>query len=757
MKRLFIWCWCVALAAGAAAHAAEQADGLVVHILSVDTSQFPKITADVQPRTATGGAITDLRPEHVQVVEDGVVHGPDQVLVHRLSDVANDQPTRMTVVVAIVNRRGLDRQEVGLALSGLVNRLGEGETGCVMIQQKQMASHEIEALGLIRPRARIWQPLTKDKEILRLSTKDYDLVGFDALYDMLMFALVVDQPYYSPVVVVSDGTDSASRFSRQHVISKARERGRPIFAIGVTTGTLLKRYDPGPLVELTAATGGKFYRSDGKEPMPWIYDDLKAVRRTQYRVTFQSSILDAEREQRQLSVRVALPDVGKGAVATEMVVPRDRVWDERLKQVRGRLDALTSVATRKLVSCRSALGRAGLAAVKGNKASADRAFPLAQRHYDGAEAALVEAKAAAQEALDAAGKKTASKQEQQNPTVREALAVAEQHKAEAEKLMAEVAGLQSTLEVQRAILAARQMTTAPPEEPDSGRMKQVVAAIGRHRGAMTGEQYAELHRLVSRAMTAKVAALIEAGEQDAGAELCAKMLTILPDDVEGTDNFGMHFDLARCLAKQGALAKAEAEFREALKRQPDSLPAQLGLARALQGLDRAGEALEMAARAAGGDKVTPEAHRVAGLLLFEKKDYAAAAPHLAAAVDAYPAVRLQLAQCLDRQGKADEAIEQYAKVVPDQGGDACLHARYACLLWQAGQIEKMHVVVKHARLALAGEGLPREQRARVLNALGVCLYNQGAWDEGVRQCLRAVELDPRLGQQHSVLRACAAR
>ena len=60
-------------------------------------------------------------------------------------------------------------------------------------------------------------------------------------------------------------------------------------------------------------------------------------------------------------------------------------------------------------------------------------------------------------------------------------------------------------------------------------------------------------------------------------------------------------------------------------------------------------------------------------------------------------------------------------------------------------------IVEHCRQALAGD-LPDAVRAEVLNVLGLCLYNMGFWDEGVRRCVEAIGLDRHLAHEHEVLR-----
>lgn len=731
---------------------AEEAPELNVRVMAVDASQFPKVSIDVQPRTSRGAVVTELTAEHVEVVENGVKHQGQQLVVQRLSDLDAGAAGRMNAVITIVNSRGLNRKRVGKALSGMIDRLGPKEYACVVTQQDADWEAETNPLAAPRPRARFWQKLTNDKKILNLATRDYNLVGTSALYDVLAFALVIDQSHFSPIIVVSDGVNEGGYFRAEYVIAKSLEKGRPIFCLGATTGLIRKRHIAAPLIRLAEETGGKFCRIVDDRPLSGVYDALVEFRRNQYRVTFESSIIDLERVVRQVSVRISKPGTGSGGAAREVLVPRERVWDEKLRQARARLESLTSAAGQNLLASRASLDQAGLAILRGNKAGGGRDFAVAEGHYDTAARSLADAEQAAQKALDTTARKSAGSEERSDAAVSEALKISSSHRAEAAKLLEEVASLRDTLGVQRSIAKLRKVSLTLPADLESPAMSQVIDFVISRRDHMQPEHYIEIHRLLSRIFSDHVSRQMAAGQYEAAGKLCERAFVLLPDAAEGVSNFGFHLDMARCLAKQSQLAKAVEHYRKAIERDPDNTEVRIELTQALRSLERTDDAMAEAESLAQGDTDSPVAQKLVGEMLYAKQEYSKAAEHLARAAKAIPSANAMLADCHDRLKNTDQAIEAYRGVLKDGNGGARVHGRLACLLYQAGQKEHVDEVVKQARLALAGDGLNETEKALALNVLGICLYNLGSWDEGVRHCVAAVKLKPELAHEHPVLR-----
>ncbi len=726
---------------------------MALKVLGVDASQFPEVSVDVQPLAEDGQPLVDLSASQVRVIEDGVEMAGAKVRVQRLSALSGQATAHMSVIIAIVHARGLDRQAVGTALSGLTKRLGEGVEACVVIQKSKGADKGVERLGVLRPRGMIWQKFTDVKELVAPACQDYELARTSLLYEVLMFALSIERDDFAPVIVVSDGFDDGSRFAMQQVIDKARETGRPVFCVGIKTGVLRKRYEPAPLIAIARHTGGKFYVTDGEAPMTWLYDDLEAFRRSQYRISYQSTNADPDRQTRQVVIHIAAPGYQPAAASVPIEAPRAKILAEQLRRARTRLDALTSGAAAHLMDGGAALREANVKIIEGAQWSSNGKLDEAAKRFDAAREAIGRARQAAQEALAAVAKTNASDEEAVDGDVRQAIEVAEKQRKSAAEIQASAASVERNLDRHVTALMVRRLVAKREEiKLDSPELAAVLEAVAKQRAEMKPEVYADVHRRLSSLLMGHAIRLFEQGQFDAAGDVCQQVLAVLPDDVPGTTNADAHTLLGQCLEEQALYAKAEKQYREAIQRQPQNALARLGLARTLRKLKRPADALREAKAAAGLDPQNADTQKLIGELAYESGDYEAAAKYMALAVRAHPSLRVPLADCYERLKKADRAIEVYRNLLADGAGTPRDHARFVCLLWQTGRNEKPEELVKHCRLALQSDELTDAERARTLNVLGICLYNLGAWDEGVRDCAAAVKLAPELGQDHPVLR-----
>ncbi len=754
MRRgLALACACACAAASAAWPAEAPAHKMRLKILGVDVSRFPDIAVDVQPFAESGSAVKGLTADNVRVLEDGAEFAGAKLRVQRLADLGGEPSPRMSVVMAIVNTKGLDREAVGKALWGLVSKLTERDEACVAIQRAGGEESKAEEVGVVRPKGRLWQRFTNHRKILAIACRDYDLERACMLYEVLMFALSVERPNFCPIVVVSDGFDQGSRFNKGQVIAKAQEMGRPIFCIGVETGLFKKRFYPASLIDLAQRTGGKYYRFDGKTPMTWLYDDMKAFRETQYRITYRSTNFDPERLVRHVTVQATVAGFAPTSASAEVTMPRDRVWAERQRQAKLRREALTSGAEARLMDGRAALADANVKIVEAVRLGSEGKFKEAEARFAAAGEAVARARQAARDALARVEKIHASSEEADNDDVRQALALAEKQRREAAKIQRDADDVQRTLEMQRAALAVRRLAareeTVPPDSPELVRALDAVAA---HRADMKPEVYADVHRLLSGILMGHALKLVDEGRYDAAAEVCEKILDKLPDDAPGATNADAYAVLGRCDYEAGRYAQAEKHYREAIKRQPRNAEARLGLARALRKLKRPADALKEALAAEKTAPKNADLHRLIGELAYESQQYELAARYLALAERACPAVRPMLADSYERLGRTEQAIATYRSIVADSAATARDYARLVWLLWRTGQTDQPDRLIGYCRLALESEKLSKAERARTLNVLGICLYNKGAWDEGVRRCVDAVRLAPELRSGHPVLR-----
>jgi tetratricopeptide (TPR) repeat protein len=106
----------------------------------------------------------------------------------------------------------------------------------------------------------------------------------------------------------------------------------------------------------------------------------------------------------------------------------------------------------------------------------------------------------------------------------------------------------------------------------------------------------------------------------------------------GTYEYAVRFVIARCLATQGELDPAVAEYGRVLSLKPDLFEARFDLAGVLERQGKHDDALLEYGRAAEINPLDAETQYDTGVILLkEKQDYEGAKPHLAKAVELSPA------------------------------------------------------------------------------------------------------------------------
>ena len=111
-----------------------------------------------------------------------------------------------------------------------------------------------------------------------------------ALYDAVIYALYNFQGVrgQKALVLISDGKDTASKFTYEHALEYARRAGVPIYGvgIGIHAPDVDVRYK---LDRLCRETGGTVYYIDQARELQRIYDDIQTELRSQYILGFYPS------------------------------------------------------------------------------------------------------------------------------------------------------------------------------------------------------------------------------------------------------------------------------------------------------------------------------------------------------------------------------------------------------------------------------------------------------------------------------------
>lgn len=162
-------------------------------------------------------------------------------------------------------------------------------------------------------------PLTNDTRILTDSLTDLASGGDTRLYDALVESL-----YYfagldgkRALILISDGVDSASRYSFEEVLEYGQRSGIAVYPI-VLGMSPRERVARGQMVRLARETGGRTFFARGRGDFDRIYTQIESELRSQYLLVYQST---RERSQEFRTVQVKLLSPGLKATTVPGYYP----------------------------------------------------------------------------------------------------------------------------------------------------------------------------------------------------------------------------------------------------------------------------------------------------------------------------------------------------------------------------------------------------------------------------------------------------
>lgn len=251
--------------------------GSVVQVTSVE---LPVTVLDRE-----GKPVKNLSAEDFQVFEDGV----EQEVTH--FSLLEDLPVRLGIVI---------------------DSSGSMETTLPVVQRVVMGFLR----QLLRPKDRAFIETFSDKpDLLAPFTADFETLEnallalypdrATALYDAAIMGLFQFSGVRGrkAMVIVTDGDDTASKFTYGEVKDFAMRAGVAIYTIGIdlSAARVVTRFQ---LKKLAEVTGGRaFFVSDNNE-LDRIYEEIDAEIRTQYALAFTSTSTSPPDELRRIKVRV---------------------------------------------------------------------------------------------------------------------------------------------------------------------------------------------------------------------------------------------------------------------------------------------------------------------------------------------------------------------------------------------------------------------------------------------------------------------
>lgn len=137
-------------------------------------------------------------------------------------------------------------------------------------------------------RVYLLEDLTNDKQSLARAIGSTNALGGTALYDALYASYRKLRPIdgRKAVILLTDGDDTASKFSFRRVLDEAKTSDIIIFPIGLGTSVLdidLRRI----LKSLAEETGGRAYFPDKVEELEGVYEAIATELKSQYYMTYE--------------------------------------------------------------------------------------------------------------------------------------------------------------------------------------------------------------------------------------------------------------------------------------------------------------------------------------------------------------------------------------------------------------------------------------------------------------------------------------
>ena len=248
--------------------AAAAAARLNLTITGVDASAFPRVSAYLTVVNENGYPVLGLNTSDFEVTEEGT-----RGLQVEVTPMVNSQePLAVTLVVDVSGSMdGQSLEDAKNAAATFITALAEQDQGSLMA-----FSTKVQKL----------QDFTRDKGVLLGSVSGLQIGGNTALYDALFAA--VDAASQSGiarriVVLETDGHDTSSKASLDDGINLARQRGVPVYTVGLGTDV-----DKNLLSRIANSTGGAALFAPTSSGLEQAYRTISDQLRNQYLLKYLS-------------------------------------------------------------------------------------------------------------------------------------------------------------------------------------------------------------------------------------------------------------------------------------------------------------------------------------------------------------------------------------------------------------------------------------------------------------------------------------
>ncbi|MCZ2075866.1 MAG: VWA domain-containing protein [Bryobacterales bacterium] len=249
---------------------------------SVNLVQVPVTITDRKGRTVTG-----LTPDRFEVLEDGVAQ---RIAEFRLENA----PLSVGIVMDTSGSMRSKMSQAREAMASFIKNL-EARDEVSLIT---FAGHPAKRIGF-----------TDDPAVIQNALLLESASGSTALFDAIYLGLEQIREGINPrkvLLVISDGEDNNSRFTKSDLISAAREVDVQIYTVAVRDNTRDPRQVNGALFldELSKTTGGLHVTVFDRSGIPRAIEKIGTAMREQYLIGYYSPRQSAPGKWRRIKVRL---------------------------------------------------------------------------------------------------------------------------------------------------------------------------------------------------------------------------------------------------------------------------------------------------------------------------------------------------------------------------------------------------------------------------------------------------------------------
>lgn len=261
-----------------------------VEITGVNATDLPTVLVTANVYDSFGQPVRDLTAANFELVGDLAA----RARIVRVQNITDDQ-LDMAVVLAIDVSSSMEGQPIEQAR----------EAAQAFVEA--MGPNDLVAVYAFSHNFQLVQEFTTDKDVLTQAIASIRAGGRTGLYQAAFNA--VDLAASAPtnrraVILLSDGAEygGASQVGREAALEEARQRGVPVYTIGLGYGI-----DRTYLETLSEGTNARFIESPTPEQLAESYTDLAALLQSQYVLTLEVSV-PADGTEYDLVIQATTPE-----------------------------------------------------------------------------------------------------------------------------------------------------------------------------------------------------------------------------------------------------------------------------------------------------------------------------------------------------------------------------------------------------------------------------------------------------------------